>query len=139
MRSVPNSTRSQYISHYTWISHIIYNDWDTRRCSAPRITSNQGNVIVHYEKREREYSSGASITYIAPHDYVIFMIKVEIVSTEAANKDAIESGLKSRINEAIVMLHSQGNKVLNIHLSSAGKGQRIFVTALIQYEENVGE
>ena len=82
---------------------------------------------------------GRIVVYINPHDYIIFMKKVEIVTAEAANKDAIESGLKSRINEAIVMLHSQGNKVLNIQLSSAGKGQRIFITALIQYEENVDE
>ena len=63
------------------------------------------------------------------------MIKVEIISAEAANKDAIESGLKSRINDTIEMLHSNGNKVLDVQLSSAGKGQRVFVSALIKYEE----
>ena len=67
------------------------------------------------------------------------MIKVELVSVEAANKNAIENSLKSRINDAIDMLHNKGQKVLNVQLSTSEKGQRIIVTALIQYEENVSE
>ena len=63
------------------------------------------------------------------------MIKVEIETVEAGNKEAIESGLKSRINDAIDNLHDKGHKVLNVQLSSAVKGHRVHITALIQYEE----